>query len=156
MANQSPDRDTYTRLLKELKGFRQQRRGQPSLDERNFFYSRLDGETVSSYYRLRRMLKESNISSMEIKSVIKKTPSHVWLLRKGTFETLMILGLLVVLFFYIKYIPIFKGYLPVYMCFSALSWFFLRRSIYNLNYKLSGVYHILIDSLEKELKKMKK
>jgi hypothetical protein len=86
------------------------------------------------------MIKGGDIASPGIKQLVKKMPVHVWLLRKGAFESFIICGLLVVLFFYIKYVPIFKGYLPVYMCFSALSWFFLRLAVWKLNYKLSLHY----------------
>jgi hypothetical protein len=68
----------------------------------------------------------------------------------------MTCGLLIVLFFYIKYVPIFKGYLPVYICFSGLSWFFLRRAIENLDGDLAYFIGNLIKTIEKELRGMKK
>jgi hypothetical protein len=37
MANQNSDRDTYTRILKEVKAFRQKRISQPPLREKDFF-----------------------------------------------------------------------------------------------------------------------
>jgi hypothetical protein len=156
MAGKDTDRATYARILKELRAFTQQTYSQAPLDERNFFYSKLDRETVSFYYRLRRTIKGSNIASPGIKQLVKKMPAHVWLLRKGVFEGLMISGLLIVLFFYIKYVPIFKGYLPVYICFSALSWFFLRRAIENLDADLDYSIGDLTKAIEKELRGMKK
>lgn len=156
MAEKDTDRATYARILREVKAFRQQRRSQAPLDERNFFYSKLDRETVRSYYRLRKLIKESNMAPPEIKLLVKKMPAHVWLLRKGVFEVLMICGLLLILSLYIKYVPIFKGYLPVYISFSGLSWFFLRRAIWNLNADLTYSVGDFIKAIEKELKGMKK
>ena len=52
--------------------------------------------------------------------------------------------------------PIFKGYLGVYASFSALSWFFLRREIENLNSDLSISIGELIETIEEELKLMRK
>ena len=156
MAKKVADRDTYIRILKKLKEFRLQRHEYPPLRENDFFYSKLDRNIVHSYYNLRKEIKASGFITTRLKILIKKMPMHIWLLWKGIFETLMIVGLLLILFFYIKYVPVFKGYLPVYISFSGLSWFFLRRAIENLNSDLHCSIADFIEALEEDLKDMKR
>ncbi len=156
MAKKIADRTAYNELLKELKEFREKRIHQPPLEEKFFFYSKLDKETVQSYYQLKRSLKKCHSEITEINRLIKKMPTHVWLLRKTVFETLMIIGLLIFFYLVYAYTPSFKGRFPTFISFAGLTWFFLRRAIWNLNYRLSGSYNDLIKAIEEEIKELKK
>lgn len=156
MAGKDTDRATYIRVLKELKAFRQLTYNQPSLGDRDFLYSKLNNRIVSSYYRIRKLIKTSNISSPEIKQLVRKMPKNIRLLQKGIFEILMICGILMCLIIVYAYTPSFKGRFPTFISFTGLLWFFLRRAIENLDSDMTYSISDLIKAIEKEIKELKK
>lgn len=143
-------------MIRELKAFRDKHRYQAPMRNTDFFYSKLDGDFINSYYRLRKKMKSYHLEDEKINELIKRMTSRVWMLRKGVFELIMVTFLLILLFIYIKFIPIFMGYLAAYFVVACLLWFFLRREIWNLDLKLGYSYNDLIKALEKELESLKK
>ncbi len=156
MAKKIADRTAYKELVSSFRELRKKTMGQPSLIEKDFFYSKLDKETIQMYYQVKRNIKSYNVVSTEIKELIKRMPNNIWLLRKYVFEFLIIFTLLIIFFFYVKFVPVFKGYLPVFMCFSVLVCFFLRRAIWNLDADLTHSIGALIKAIEGEMKELKK
>jgi hypothetical protein len=145
-------KNMYRTLLNKNLAFQKYRRTQEPVSHQ-FFIAQFDSKTISMYYQLRKELSSAGIQTYELKKLIKNMPIHIWLLRKYVFETLMAIGNLIIFYFFMFKIPVFKGKLSVFITGSLLLWFFLREAIRRLDTRLTLSIGDIIEQFNKDIKR---
>lgn len=96
----------------------------PILDD--FFYAKYSKACIEEYYSLKKSVETLSEKHPSLREYSELFPKRVWILRHYRFEILYFSITLILFVIYCIEVPIFKGWLAVFIFPTILTWLFLR------------------------------
>lgn len=112
-----------------------------------FPVSSWDLKIIKSYYKLRSGI--SKVDNFDLK--VDVMPLNVWLLHKYIFECIFLLISVIGFVFYIKYVPVYKGYISFYVAFIILLYGILSIRIIGFYRNVSRGISTLKSALKRDI-----
>lgn len=118
----------------------------------DFFYAKYSKACIKEYYDLKKSIETLSTKYSGLRDYSKLFPKRVWILRHYRFEIIYFSITLLLFVIYCIEVPIFKGWLAVFIFPIILTWFFSRK-IYINNIDGDLIYALgqLLKYLQKEL-----
>lgn len=92
----------------------------------DFFYAKYSKACIKEYYSLKKSVETLSEKHPSLREYSELFPKRVWILRHYRFEILYFSITLILFVTYCIEVPIFKGWLAVFIFPIILTWLFLR------------------------------
>lgn len=118
----------------------------------DFFYAKYSKACIKEYYSLKKSVETLSEKHPSLREYSELFPKRVWILRHYRFEILYFSITLILFVIYCIEVPIFKGWLAVFIFPVILTWFFLRKiNVSNIDGDLTYALGQLLKYLQNEL-----